>query len=111
MGLVYLINEDGTDNYKIGVTKSKNEKHRKRTLQTGNSKKLETIYSFKTDYPYRIETMLHNHYSMVRIRCNGEWFILTNEEVLGFLPLCERLAKDLKFLMESNYYYQKMDIK
>jgi hypothetical protein len=109
MGLIYLINEYETDNYKIGVTRSNSDKHRKRTLQTGNSKKLETIHIFKTDYPYRIETMLHNHYHKNKV--NGEWFKLNENEILGFMPLCEKMSTDLKFLMESNYFFQKINIK
>lgn len=109
MGLIYLINEDGTDNYKIGVTRSNSETHRKRNLQTGNSNKLETIYTFKTDYPYRIESMLHFHYFSKR--GYGEWFQLTDDDVSKFLSLCDTLADRLKLLMENNYFFQRMDIK
>lgn len=109
MGLVYLINEEFTDNYKIGVTRSKAENHRRKTLQTGNSKKLETIHVFKTDYPYRIETMLHFRYA--NKRGNGEWFELSEEDVANFIPLCEDLSNTLELLMKENYYFKKMNIK
>lgn len=109
MGLVYLTNEQGTDNYKIGITRSKTVTHRNKTLQTANPRKLVTIKEFKTDYPYRIETMLHFHYSSKR--GNGEWFELTDEDVSSFIPLCEKLSEDLKMLMSDNYFYQNSDIK
>lgn len=109
MGLVYLINEEYTDNYKIGITRSKTETHRRKTLQTGNSKKLETIHTFKTDYPYRIESMLHFQY--FNKRGNGEWFQLSEEDVANFLPLCEELSERLRMLMKYNYFFQQMDIK
>jgi hypothetical protein len=108
MGTIYLINEQGSDNYKIGMTKS-NEAKRKKSLQTGNSSILETIYTFKTEYPFRIETMLHN--ALANKRGNGEWFELTEEEVLNFIPLCEKKEKQLKFLMENNHFFKKQNIK
>lgn len=109
MGLIYLINECGTDNYKIGITRAKSETHRKKTLQTGNSNKLETIYTFQTDYPYRIESMLHFHYKFKK--CHGEWFTLTSEEVKNFPSLCQEFADLLTLLMRENYFFQNMKIK
>ena len=109
MSVVYLINEEGTDNYKIGITRSKNEKHRKRTLQTGNSQKLNTIYTFKTEHPYRLETMLHTFYA--NKRGNGEWFQLSDDEVLSFISTCEKLHKILVLLLNNNHFYEIDDIK
>ena len=109
IGFVYLINEEGTDNYKIGITRSKNEKRRKKTLQTGNSQKLNTIYAFKTEYPYRLETMLHTFYA--NKRGNGEWFQLSDNEVMSFMSLCENFTNNIKLLIKENHYYQNDDIR
>ena len=46
MKYVYLINEMGTDNYKLG--KSQNANTRVGNLQTGNSTTLKLMASFKT---------------------------------------------------------------
>lgn len=108
MGLIYLINETGTDNYKIGVTRSKTVNHRKHTLQTGNASVLEVVKIFETKYPYRLETMLHmQHFDK---REHGEWFILEPQDVFDFIPLCEKLQKRIDFLLETNPFFPK-DIK
>lgn len=109
MGLIYLINEIGTDNYKIGITRSNTEKKRRKTLQTGNSIELETTYIHQTEYPFKIESMLHFHYINQRVK--GEWYELSTDDVLEFLDVCKQKEKQLKFLMENNHFYQNNEIK
>ena len=61
MGYVYLIEDIDNNRYKIGVTK--NLKRRLKNLQTGNSNQIKLIDSFETEYPFRLETMLHNRFN------------------------------------------------
>lgn len=71
MGYVYLIYDANNDVYKIGVTRSKDSKRIKQ-LQTGNSCELRVLYMHKTQYPFRLETMLHNYY--INSLVHGEWY-------------------------------------
>ena len=65
MGFVYLIYDRNNNSYKIGVTKG-DPKTRLKKLQTGNTCELELINQFEYEYPYRLESMLHNHYKRFR---------------------------------------------
>ena len=76
MGYVYLINESGSDNYKIGVTKAKTINKRRLELQTGNSNELILCRKFETKHPYKLENMLHKHY--YKHRLIGEWFQMSD---------------------------------
>ena len=60
MGYVYLIEDVDNNRYKIGVTKDLD--NRLRNLQTGNSCELKLLCTYKTDYPYRLESMLHRSF-------------------------------------------------
>lgn len=103
MGYIYLINELGTNNYKIGVTKATSIEQRKLKLQTGNSKELFICRYFETEHPYRLEKMLHTHYFSKR--GIGEWFELTDEDALIFVTLCDKLNKTVLYLKENNPFF------
>jgi len=103
MGFIYLINEAGTANYKIGVTKAKTINKRKLELQTGNSSELILCRKFETDYPYKLENMLHNHYHLKRLV--GEWFELTDAQATEFIEICESKHRLIMYLLENNEFY------
>lgn len=103
MGFIYLINESGTSNYKIGVTKARTINRRKLELQTGNSNELILCRSFETDYPYKLEKMLHNHYHKTRMV--GEWFELTDDEAIDFTNVCEKYLGTINYLLVNNEFY------
>lgn len=102
MGYIYLINEWGTDNYKIGVTKSSVNK-RKKPLQTGNSNELYVTREFYSENPYKLEKMLHRFY--FKNHSMNEWFILSDEQVLDFLNVCKKFDDDIKYLIDVNPFY------
>ena len=104
MSFIYLINEYGTDNYKIGLTKSTNISRRKKNLQTGNSNELHIVKLFETEYPSKLEKLLHSRF--YNKRGIGEWFVLTDEDIFEFIPLCEKLNENIKFLLENNCFYK-----
>ena len=63
MSFVYLIGENGNEgSYKIGSTRSKDIRKRLKQLQTGNSNSLFIKSFFETDYPFKVEKMLHARY-------------------------------------------------
>ena len=92
MKYVYLINEVGTDNYKIG--KATNTTERMSTLQTGNSNILALIASFDTRNYTLLEKMLHKHFKNNNII--NEWFKFDKNE------LCDVLDTANKFCSEIN---------
>ena len=101
MGYVYLIEADGV--HKIGVTR-KNDRKRLSKLQTGNSHELNVLYMFQTEYPFRLETILHNRFGMYRIR--NEWFKLPTEVVESFDTIC-REVEEIIILMKDNHFFKK----
>lgn len=100
---IYLINQVNTNKYKIGVTK-KDVNERLKQLQTGSSESLITIKEFKTNYGFKLETLLHRHYSCKKTI--GEWFELTEQDLAMFIKTCETYEENFKLLEEHNTYYQ-----
>lgn len=98
---VYIINQQGTNRYKIGVTKD--IKRRLRQLQTGCSDKLLLIKCFdfastKTCTKaairsYDVERTLHQYYKEKGKHIHLEWFNLSSDECH---QLCRLLDKMLK---------------
>lgn len=87
MGYVYLIEDSTNIVYKIGVTRS-NSKRRLQKLQTGNSTPLRIKYLFKTEYPFRLESMLHNKYKQYKVL--NEWYELLKDIVNNFYEICNK---------------------
>ncbi len=95
-GFVYLICDPSTDLFKIGLTRGKLE-NRLKKLQTGNGTELHLVAFHETEYPYKIEKMLHNHFSSKKEM--NEWFNLNSEDVHSFNEICndkEIIIKSLK---------------
>jgi len=103
MALIYLLNEQHTTNYKIGVTKSDTNK-RKSSLQTGNSNAIINIMEFKTQYPYKVEKLLHRHFSKTRLY--GEWFTLTDNQAMNFINTCQSYQNVVDYMLEHNQFYK-----
>lgn len=92
-----------TGDCKVGRT-SKDPALRLKQLQTGASEKLSLVCFFKTSNAPLMERMLHMRYGPRRK--TGEWFALTDEEVLGFQKQCEKIEETIKSL-ENNTYIKK----
>lgn len=102
-GFVYLIQDKDQNTYKIGVTRGSTQKRLKR-LQTGNSSKIELVYSVYTNYPFKLESMLHTHFK--EKRGIGEWFYLNKEDIDEFLDLCFQKI-DVIETMKDNPFFGK----
>lgn len=103
MGYVYLIEDENNLTYKIGVTRLVNS-NRIKKLQTGNSTKLKLKYLYKTEYPFRLETMLHQrfkHYNTL-----NEWFELPKNIVENFENYCNEL-NDIIISLKDNPFFAK----
>lgn len=103
MGYVYLIYDENNNKYKIGVTRNKDNTRLKK-LQTGNSTLLRVIYIYECEYPFRLETMLHNIYKNNNIL--NEWFELPDEDVINFEKICDKFNNQINAL-KSNPYFAK----
>lgn len=99
MGYVYLIEDENSNSYKIGVTKGDPTKRLKK-LQTGNSCELKIKYLFEYEYPYRLESMLHSHYKHVNEL--NEWFALENPD--EFLDNCVKFSNIIESLKDNPYF-------
>ena len=100
-GYVYLICDPQTDHFKIGVTKGTIE-NRINELQTGNSSELHITNSHKTNYPFRVEKMLHSKFSNYRV--HGEWFNLPNEEIFNFNETCNKIDEVIEALKDNPFF-------
>lgn len=106
MGIVYLINIERTDLYKIGITR-KTPQERLKSLQTGNPKKLVLADYYKTDIYNQIETVIHRRFKHKKYQPDdfehliGEWFELDNEDVKNFKNTC-RIIEDGLYSIQKN---------
>jgi hypothetical protein len=82
-GFVYLIQAEGTDIYKIGI--SKDVRYRLKALQTSSPVPLKMVSFQFTDKPFKQEEKLHEHFAGKRI--HGEWFRLDPDDVVSCLSL------------------------
>lgn len=104
MGYVYLIEDVDNNRYKIGVTK--NLEKRIRNLQTGNSNKIVLIESYKTEYPFRLETMLHTHFK--QFHHYNEWYELDVDSVEKFIELCESFNNIIISLKDNPFFAKNL---
>lgn len=82
-GYIYLIHQQGTDRYKIGLTSSPEK--RLKQLQTGSSDRLTFTHLIQVPDMSQTELSLHRLYARQRIRADGEWFKFANHEIAGVI--------------------------
>lgn len=95
---VYLLKSSYTGYYKIGV--SKNTAKRIKQLQTGTAEDIDIISVYKTDIPFKLETALHNFYSMYKV--NREWYNLPLEVELEYLEFCKKTETNLLLVAKKD---------
>lgn len=98
--IVYLLNLEDSDLYKIGITDENKIEKRIKSLQTGAPKKLNVITLFKTNFATIIEKKLHMFFEPKKSK--GEWFTLTDEDIQLFENKCKNLNDNINFLIENN---------
>lgn len=103
MGYVYLICDMNNDSFKIGVTKKKDIEDRMKKLQTGNSTSLFISSYYETEYPFRLEKLLHNHFANKRLV--GEWFSLDAKDVASFKKTCSILESIVMSLKDNPFVH------
>jgi hypothetical protein len=100
---VYLILAEinGNKLYKIGYTKRSVEE-RIKEFKTGNASEFYLIDSFTSQWGTKIESNLHRRYISKKV--SGEWFNLTEEDLVDFKKNCEILHNNFKVISENNTY-------
>lgn len=102
-GWVYLLKEDSDDSLcKIGVTKCDKVEDRIKKLQTGNGNKIRLVSSFLSSKPFKLEKMMHRKYQFNREE--GEWFLMTKEQIDNFLEDCKSLQKIIDDLKDNPFF-------
>lgn len=99
-GFVYLLC-DG-EHFKIGMTKQKNIHKRIAELQTGNPNEIFISTYHKTNYPYKVEQMMHFKYGLSKIK--NEWFDLSVEQVVNFNKVCNECEETIKCLKDNPFF-------
>ena len=98
-GFVYLLC-DG-EKFKIGMTRQKDINKRIKELQTGNPYEIWLHSYYETEYPSKIEKMMHARHMLSNIK--NEWFDLTVEQVIEFKNNCKKCEDLLKSLKDNPY--------
>lgn len=97
---VYLICDPTNDTFKIGVTK-RDVNVRMKEIQTGNPGEIFILHIFKSDYPYKLESMLHRRFMSKRTL--NEWFALESNDINEFMNICEKYENIIKSLEQENF--------
>lgn len=97
---VYLIesNTEGIYQYKLGV--AKNPEQRLKQHKTSNPNITGIISSFYSNWPYKVESALKNHF--VGSTLDGEWYQLEPEDIKKFDDLCHQTEQNIKFIYENS---------
>jgi len=78
-GFVYvLLDENGRRKLGLGV----NVEKRVKQLQTGNAERITIEYRLEVSDMRRAEKSIHNLFAASRLRVDGEWFKLSDSELL-----------------------------
>lgn len=99
-GIVYLLC-DG-ERFKIGMTNRKDINKRIKELQTGNSNEIWLHSYYETNYPTKIEKMMHARHASSNIK--NEWFDLSVDQVLNFKNECKKCEKILDSLKDNPFF-------
>ena len=100
---VYLLKVSSDGIYKIGV--SKDVKKRVKQLQTGNPEPIEIVKTFLSQYPFKIESVLHRRYRLNHVY--GECYYLDKKDIDNFEENCSICETNFTIMDERNnpYYY------
>ena len=101
---IYLLCAEinGEKLHKIVYTKRSIEE-RIKEFKTGNASDFYIIDSFRSKWGTKIEAQLHKTFKQKRVR--GEWFNLTDEDLLSFKEKCQILHDNFEIISNNNTYY------
>lgn len=101
---IYLVCAEinGVRLHKIGYTKRSIE-DRIKEFRTGNASDFYIIDSFRSKWGTKIESSLHRVFKNKKIK--GEWFNLTDQDLLSFQERCQTLHDNFELITKNNTYY------
>ena len=98
MGKVYLLANDEWSQFKIGIS-TKNIDSRLRSLKTGNGSEITLVKSFDTIHHRKVEKWMHNKHHSKRLV--GEWFALSDDDIIKFISDCQKAHDTFECLIEN----------
>lgn len=101
---VYILKVNSDGIYKVGV--SKNVERRVKQLQTGNPEPIEIVKTFLSEYPYKIESLLHRRFK--RNQVQGECYYLSEQDIQTFEENCAISERNLSIMEEMEYMNYKV---
>lgn len=104
-GCVYLIADENNQVYKIGASRNSALKRMKQ-LQTGNANELKVVTKYYCNYPYRLESMLHNWFSHKKVL--NEWYSLSIDDVLNFEKTCQEVNNIIEILKDNIFFAKNL---
>lgn len=101
---IYLVCAEinGRKLHKIGYTKRSIEE-RIKEFKTGNASEFYIIDSFSSKWGTKIEASLHRLFKKNKI--SGEWFNLSDDDLLSFRENCQVLHDNFELISKDNTYY------
>jgi hypothetical protein len=93
-GFIYLLRGEDSGYYKIGFTTSENPYSRRRSLQTGSAERLAPAGYFSAASA-KTEQTIRLLFAAKRARNDGEWYILTQQDVDNLLDEVWRLRNNI----------------
>jgi len=102
-GFVYLLC-DG-EKFKIGMTKQKDITKRIKELQTGNPNEIWIRSYYETNYPLKVEQMMHAKYKTSNVK--NEWFDLNASQVINFKAVCNECEQIINSLKDNPFFIKK----
>jgi hypothetical protein len=107
MGYVYLllqVDAEGSETYKIGITKN-NPELRVKQLQTGNPNKISVLRVYESDNYLRVEQWMHRKHGASKTEAKNEWRNLTNDQIITFLDDCKNADETISVLKKTNHFF------
>lgn len=98
MRKIYIIQQEGTDLYKIGFTRKK-VSERIQQLQTGSANKLLEVFELETKFAPTIEKAVQRFRTINRM--NGEWFTFDYDELRKVQEDIKSTHRNLQFLEDN----------
>ena len=96
--MIYVIEEGENGPIKIGT--AVNPESRIKTLQSGNSRRLNVVMIFEGNHA--LENKIHKDLSVHKVRDNGEWFY-PNDQVFSYLNKLSCIEPNTEWLNGKEY--------
>ncbi|MCM1221537.1 MAG: GIY-YIG nuclease family protein [Lachnospiraceae bacterium] len=97
---VYILKVSPDGVYKIGV--SKDVEKRVKQLQTGNPESIEIVKKFLSNYPYKIESVMHRRFQYNHVQ--GECYYLSEHDIETFEESCSICETNFSLLEDIESY-------